>query len=84
MTSSGIEPATFRLVVLIVFFRNCRIPQILKGSDDDYITLGITGILDFVRRPVSLKNPTFQKLDLFPRCRETPTLLGPLERVDWG
>jgi hypothetical protein len=43
--------------------------------------------LDFVHRPVFqiTRNTTFRKLDLFPfsgELRETPTLLGPLERAN--
>jgi hypothetical protein len=48
--------------------------------------LRITGFLDFVHRPefYILENTTIRKLDLFLSSgegRETPTLLGPLERA---
>jgi hypothetical protein len=51
------------------------------------ITLKIIGFMDFVHRPVFkiLENRTFRKLDLFPSSgqgKETPTLLGHLERAN--
>jgi hypothetical protein len=58
--------------------------QTLKGSEDgvQYSAQRVCGLC-----PSSgiLENTTFRKLDLFPFSgvgRETPTLLGPLERVN--
>jgi hypothetical protein len=51
-----------------------------------HATLRLAGLLDVVHHSVfqKLENTTFWKLDLFPSSgeRETPTLLGPLERAN--
>jgi hypothetical protein len=51
------------------------------------MALRITGVLDFVHRPEFYipKKGMLWKLDLFPssgKGRDTPTLLGPLERAN--
>jgi hypothetical protein len=50
------------------------------------MVLRITGVLDFIHRPVFCKTPqdTFRKLDLFPsnEGEGDHTLLGPLERAN--
>jgi hypothetical protein len=58
--------------------------EIASKITEKLIMLKIIGFLDFVHRP-ELENTTFRKLDLFPSPgeeRESPTLLGPLERAD--
>jgi hypothetical protein len=57
-----------------------------KGFRQWYITLRITGLLEFVLHPKFqiLENTTFRTLDLFPFSgeggREAHTLLGPFKR----
>jgi hypothetical protein len=52
------------------------------------MTLRITGVSDFARRPVfyKLENTKFRKLNLFPSSgeRRTPTLLGYLGRANFN
>jgi hypothetical protein len=54
--------------------------------DSIKMVLRITGVLDFVHSPgLRNWNTTFRKMGLFPLSGEgmkTPTLLGPLERVN--
>jgi hypothetical protein len=56
-------------------------------ATDIFIALRITGFLDFVHRHEFwiLENTKVRKLDLFPssdEARESPTVLGPLERAN--
>jgi hypothetical protein len=57
----------------------------IEIDGNPYISLRITGLLDFIHRPeLSILENTFRILDLFPSSgggRETPTQLGPLEEL---
>jgi hypothetical protein len=72
----------------ITYFSIHFADRILKGSDGRWCTtLGIAGLMDFIRRPVlkEVLNTTFWKWGLFSSSgerKETHALLDPLQRVN--